>query len=190
MRLGYARCSTDGQNNVIQIQRLRAAGCDPIFEDQAVSGKGGKRRQLERCLRALHSGDVLVVTSLDRLGRNLAELIYLIDKMRAASVGFQSLSESIDTTTPQGVLTFHLMGALAQFERSLINERTSAGRTAALARGVRFGRPYALSPEQINHAIELAAGGTRVEDIANLLGCSRSSAYRALRVAAARLGAP
>src|SRR5258708_7217817 len=190
MQLGYARCSTDGQSNVIQIDRLRAAGCDPIFEDHGVSGAGCKRRQLTRCMEALHSGDVLIVCSLDRLGRSLAELIQLIYALRVRSIGFQSLSELIDTTTPQGVLTFHLMGALAQFERSLINERTNAGRVAAKARGVRFGRPFALSPEQINHAIELAAGGTRVVDVAKLLGCSRSAAYRALRVVAAKVHAP
>src|SRR5258708_38310388 len=137
MQLGYARCSTDGQSNVIQIDRLRAAGCDPIFEDHGVSGAGGKRRQLTRCMEALHSGDVLIVCSLDRLGRSLAELIQLIDALRVRSIGFQALSESIDTTTPQGVLTFHLMCALAQFERGLINERTKAAPGAPKARAGR-----------------------------------------------------
>jgi DNA invertase Pin-like site-specific DNA recombinase len=183
MRIGYARCSTADQSTAIQRARLEAAGCERVYQDFGVSGVA-RRRALERCLAALTAGDVLIVCSLDRLGRSLAQLIATIDELRRASVGFQSISEQIDTTTAQGTLVFHLLGALAQFERALIAERTFAGRQAAKERGVKFGRPRALSAEQLAHALELAAGGTRVAEVAKLLGCSRSSAYRALRGAA------
>jgi DNA invertase Pin-like site-specific DNA recombinase len=184
MRLGYARSSTDDQSTDIQVDRLQRAGCDCIYQDEGVSGVAPKRRALEKCLTALERGDVLVVCSLDRLGRSLAQLITTIERLRLTGVHFESLSESINTGTPQGVLMFHVLGALAQFERAIIAERTFAGRVAAKQRGVKFGRPHVLNAEQVAHAVELVAGGATAPDVAKLLGCSRSSAYRALRGAA------
>jgi DNA invertase Pin-like site-specific DNA recombinase len=128
----------------------------------------------------LQRGDVLVVWKLDRLGRSLSHLLELADELRLHGIGFASLSEQIDTTTPQGTLVFHLMGALAQFERSLIAERTGAGREAARKRGVRFGRPTKLSSQQARHAMELRADGKAVPDIAALLNVSRYTVCRAL----------
>jgi len=181
MKIGYARVSTDEQKPAMQTDALRAAGCDRTFTDKGVSGIATTRPQLDRCLKALKPGDVLVVWKLDRLGRSLAHLIELIEELRRRDVGFQSLSESIDSTTPHGVLIFHVMGALAQFERSLIAERTAAGRLAALKRGVRFGRPVKLTPQQAKHARELRAGGTTIPDIAGLLGVHRGTIYRVLQ---------
>jgi DNA invertase Pin-like site-specific DNA recombinase len=180
MRVGYARVSTDDQNPALQTDSLRKAGCKTIFTDKGVSGAAIKRPQLDRCLKALQSGDVLTVWKLDRLGRSLAHLLELADELRSRGIGFASLSEHIDTTTPQGTLVFHLMGALAQFERSLIAERTAAGRAAARKRGVRFGRPAKLSPQQTRHAMELRSDGKAVPDIASLLNVSRYTVYRAL----------
>jgi len=180
MKVGYARVSTDEQNPALQIDALRKAGCDKVFTDKGVSGAAITRPQLDRCLRALKPGDVLAVWKLDRLGRNLAHLIETIEALRARGVGFQSLSEAIDTTSAQGKLLLHMLGALAEFERSLIAERTAAGRAAAAKRGVKFGRPTKLSHQQAIHARELRAGGKTVPDIAGLLGVSRYTVYRTL----------
>jgi len=186
MKVGYARVSTDEQTTALQIDALKVAGCERIFQDKGVSGTVAKRHQLDRCLKSLQPGDVLVVWKLDRLGRSLAHLIETIDALRVRDVGFQSLSESIDTTTPHGTLVFHLMGALAQFERSLIAERTAAGRAAAKKRGVRFGRPRRLTDQQIAHAAKLANDGIAVPEIAHLLSVSRATAYRILAVSGAQ----
>jgi DNA invertase Pin-like site-specific DNA recombinase len=118
MKVGYARVSKPA----LQTDALRRAGCKTIFTDKGVSGAAIKRPQLDRCLKQLQRDDVLVVWKLDRLGRSLAHLLELADELRSRGIGFASLSEHIDTTTPQGTLVFHLMGALAQFERSLIAE--------------------------------------------------------------------
>ncbi len=180
MRIGYARVSTDGQDTALQVDALKAAGCGRIYQDKGISGAVTKRPQLDGCLKALKSGDVLVVWKLDRLGRSLGHLIETIDVLRARGVGFKSLSEAIDTTTPQGTLVFHLMGALAQFERSLIAERTAAGRVAAKKRGVRFGRPRSLTDQQIAHARQQVESGMPVPEVADLLGVGRATVYRHL----------
>src|SRR5258706_3931262 len=180
MKVGYARVSTDDQKPTLQTDALHATGCERIFTDKGVSGTATTRPQLDRCLTALKPGDVLVVWKLDRLGRNLAHLIETIDALRVRGVGFQSLSEAIDTTSAQGKLLLHMLGALAEFERSLIAERTTAGRAAAAKRGVRFGRAVKLNTQQAKHARELRAGGKAVPDIAGLLGVSRYTVYRSL----------
>jgi len=180
LKVGYARVSTDGQDTALQIDALKAAGCQRIYQDRGVSGVAVKRPQLAKCLRSLQPGDVLIVWKLDRLGRSLSHLLELAHELRDRGVGFSSLSEALDTTTPHGVLIFQIMGALAQFERSLITERTAAGRAAAKRRGVRFGRPRRLTDQQITHATKLADEGTAVPEIAHLLGVSRATAYRVL----------
>lgn len=179
-KIGYARVSTGDQTPALQIDALKDAGCDPIFTDHGVSGVATKRPQLDKCLNALKAGDTLVVWRLDRLGRSLRHLLELTEELRKRDVGFTSLSESLDTTSPQGMLILSVMGALAQFERSLIAERTAAGRASARKRGVTFGRPRKLNEQQVGHAHKLAEEGKLPTDIGRLLGVSRATAYRVL----------
>jgi DNA invertase Pin-like site-specific DNA recombinase len=157
MKVGYARVSTEEQNLDLQSRALKAAGCDMLFEDQGVSGASFSRPGLTSMLAQLRSGDVLVVWRLDRLGRSLRRLIELIEGLNAKGVQFQSLTEAIDTTSCSGVLVFHMLAALAQFERSLIGERTRAGMHAARDRGRKLGRRPVLTPEQKAMALELLA---------------------------------
>ena len=127
MKVGYARVSTQEQNLDLQIKALNDAGCDKVFRDKGISGVQNNRPQLKKALKAVQSGDVLVVWKLDRLGRSLGHLIETASELKQRGIGFASISESIDTTTPGGKLFFHMMGALAEFERDLIDERTKAG---------------------------------------------------------------
>jgi DNA invertase Pin-like site-specific DNA recombinase len=159
MKIGYARVSTDEQNLDLQKQALRAAGCRHIIEDPGLSGADRSRPRLNEALSKLKKGDVLVVWKLDRLGRSLAHLIELIDTIGKQGAGFASLTESIDTTTAGGRLVFHMMGALAEFERELIRERTTSGMQAAKRRGKHVGRPFKLTRQKIEHARELIASG-------------------------------
>ncbi len=152
MKIGYARISTQEQNLGLQIDALTAAGCEKLFNDEGVSGACVSRPALDNALRTLKPGDVLVTWKLDRLGRSLAHLIQLIGEFDERGIGFQSLSECIDTTTAGGRLYFHMMGALAEFERSLISERTKAGLMAARKRGAIVGRPSKLTDAQIDFA--------------------------------------
>lgn len=143
MKIGYARVSTGEQNPALQFDALSQAGCERIFTDSA-SGASLDRPELGKALSELRSGDTLVTWKLDRLGRSLAHLIILITQLDARGVAFRSLSEAIDTGTASGRLLFHVMGALAEFERALISERTRAGMAAARARGRVIGRPPKL----------------------------------------------
>lgn len=155
MIIGYARVSTDDQNLDLQMDALSRAGCARIFTDQGVSGATIEREGLSQAIAAVGKGDVLVVWKLDRLGRSLSFLISLIEKLRNDGAGFESLSDGIDTTAAGGKLVFHIMGALAEFERGLISERSKAGMQAARKRGKHIGRPVKLSREQINHAAQM-----------------------------------
>jgi len=159
MKIGYARVSTDEQNLALQLDALKAAGCDHVFTDQGVSGAVVERNGLSQAIQAVGAGDVLVVWKLDRLGRSMAFLVSLIEKLRRDGAGFQSLTDGIDTTSAAGKLVFHIMGALAEFERSLIAERTRAGMAAARLRGKHVGRPRRLTVQQIAHARELIDSG-------------------------------
>lgn len=184
MKIGYARVSTDEQNLDLQRQALEAAGCDAVYEDQGVSGAAAERQGLAEALAKVGPGDVLVVWKLDRLGRSLAHLIHVIDGLGKAGAGFVSLSESIDTTTAGGRLIFHMMGALAEFERSLIGERTSAGMQAAKRRGKHVGRPRALTAHQIAHARTLIEAGQETRaGVAELFGVDVATLRRALQKA-------
>src|SRR3989337_1670840 len=149
MNYGYARISTDEQNLNLQLDALEHAGCEKIFKDEGASGAATNRPGLDEALSDLQTGDVLTVWRLDRLGRSLPHLITVIEELQSKGVGFKSLSESIDTTTAGGKLTFPIFGALAEFERSLIRERTMAGLSAARARGKKGGRPNALEPQKM-----------------------------------------
>jgi len=190
--LGYARVSKSEQNPDLQVDELTAAGCWKVWTDHA-SGALDRRPQLDAVLEQLRPGDTLVVWRLDRLGRSLRHLIDVVTGLDERGVGFRSLRESIDTTTAGGRLVFHLFGALAQFEREIIWDRTVAGLTAARARGRVGGRPSKLSTEQRRQARKMYdERELTVEQIAAVLGVSRTSIYRALGTTTtpARPGAP
>ncbi len=177
--IGYARVSTQDQTTAPQLDALRAAGCAEIHEDR-VSGSVVQRPGLDAALASLEAGDVLVVWRLDRLGRSLAHLVELVAGLEARRVAFRSLSDAIDTTSAGGRLVFHIMASLAEFERTLIAERTRAGLAAARARGSMVGRRPALTPAQLAHARMLVDRGQSVSAVARSLGCGRSTLYRAM----------
>ncbi|MCE0488140.1 recombinase family protein [Ornithinimicrobium sediminis] len=178
--LGYARVSTLEQDEALQVDALTAAGCGRIFVDKA-SGSLQHRPQLDALLEHLRPGDTVVVWRLDRLGRSLRHLIDTIQDLQARGVAFRSLTESIDTSTPGGRLFFHVFGALAEFERDLIRERTHAGLAAARARGRKGGRPTVWTPEKLQVAQQMYDSGQHAITIARVLGVSRASVYRALQ---------
>ena len=180
MLIGYARVSTDDQRLDLQLDALEQAGCEAIFKD-VISGAKSERPGLQDAFSHLRKGDKLVVWKLDRLGRSLGHLIGTMNALDQRGVGFQSLQESIDTTTSGGKLIFHLFGALAEFERDLIRDRTQASLTAARARGRSGGRPKAMNAKQIAMAKSLRADpNNSVQDICDTLGVSRSTLYRYL----------
>ena len=182
MQIGYARVSTDDQTLDLQLDALTKAGCARIFRD-TVSGATAERRGLREALDHLRAGDTLVVWRLDRLGRSLRHLIDTMTTLEQRGVGFRSLTEAIDTTTSGGKLIFHIFGALAEFERDLIRERTHAGLAAARARGRLGGRPKKLAdPKQLELARTLYDGGqTDIDTICATLGISRATLYRYLK---------
>ena len=178
--LGYARVSTSEQNASLQLDALRSAGCIKVFTDKA-SGSLDRRPQLDRLLDQLRPGDTIVVWRLDRLGRSLKHLIHVVEDLAEMKVGFRSLTEGMDTTTSGGKLVFSIFGALAEFERSLIRERTMAGLAAARSRGRVGGRPPVMTPEKIKVARDLyRARDLTVEEIAKTIGVSRKTVYRHL----------
>lgn len=179
MKIGYARVSTNDQNLDLQTTALESAGCERLFSEK-VSAAYAKRPELAKCLKALDTGDTLVVWKMDRLGRSLSELLGLLEALNKRGVAFQSLTESIDTTTATGRAMFQMIGILAELERSLIGERTKAGREAAKARGVKMGRKTKLTPQQIEHAHKLLDSGEHHDKIAKSLGVSRRTLYRGL----------
>ncbi len=181
MKIGYARVSTDDQNLDLQRTALEAAGCERVFEDLGISGANFARPGLAAALAALGPGDVLAVWKLDRLGRSLGQLITMIDRLGKSGAGFQSLSEAIDTTTAGGRLVFHVMGALAEFERALIGERTKAGMQAAKRRGKAVGRPRKLTAHQLDYARALLTTGKETRaGVAELFGVDVATLRRAL----------
>ena len=151
MLIGYARVSTQDQHPDLQLDALRAAGCEQVFHEK-MTGKLAERPELEACLRTLRQGDTLVVWKLDRLGRSLKHLVEIIHALEQRGVAFRSLTESIDTASAGGKLIFHIFGALAEFEHSLIRERTMAGLSAARARGRLGGRKAKLSAADVRKA--------------------------------------
>ena len=149
--VGYARVSTIDQDPALQLDALASAGCGKVFEDRA-SGARADRAGLRSALEYVRDGDVLIVWKLDRLGRSLPHLIETVTTLEKRGVGFRSITEAIDTTTPGGRLVFHLFGALGQFERDLIQERTRAGLAAAAARGRKGGRKPVVTSEKLERA--------------------------------------
>lgn len=179
--LGYARVSTTEQDLALQLDALEAAGCYRVFRDIA-SGAKTARPDLDKLLDQIRPGDTLVVWKLDRLGRSLPHLVEVVNGLRDRGVHFRSLQESLDTSTAAGKLLFHLMAALAEFERDLIRERTNAGLAAARARGRKGGRPKALTPLQAMLARQMWEMREHpIAEIAGTLGVSRATIYRAIR---------
>ena len=178
--IGYARVSTKDQFLDRQITALTEAGCIRIFADKK-SGKNVEREELWKAHDYLREGDTLVVPSLDRLGRSLQDLIAIVAGLRKRGIGFRSLKEALDTTTPGGRLVFHVFAALAEFIREVIIERTNEGLAAAKARGQRLGRPSAMTPERVGRARALLTQpDAAISSIARLLGVSRSTIYKYL----------
>lgn len=153
MKIGYARVSTEDQNLDLQLSALSRAGCDDIVSDHGISGSRFDRHGLQDVLSRLQSGDTLVVWRLDRLGRSLSHLVGIVGDLGRRNVEFVSLTESLDTRSPTGMLMFHMIAALAEFERALISERTRAGMAAAKARGAKIGRPRRKLVEACDKAI-------------------------------------
>lgn len=177
--VGYARVSTDGQDTALQLDALRKAKCKPIHEDKA-SGAKADRPGLAKALDELKGGDTLVVWKLDRLGRSMKHLIEIVNGLEARGVAFRTITEKIDSKTPQGVLFFHLFGALAQFERDLIRERTRAGLDAAAARGRRGGRHAVVTPDKLAKAKRHLADGLNVREAAGRVKVGKTALYAAL----------
>ena len=179
MKIGYCRVSTDDQHPDLQLAALKRAECKRIFTDKA-SGAHVTLPELTKCIQALNAGDTLIVWKLDRLGRSLRGLIGRLDDLKARGAAFRSLTEAIDTAIPTGRAMWQMVGILAELERSLIQERTKAGRAAAQARGVKMGRKPLLTTQQVAHARKLREQGESPDDIARSLKVSRRTLYRAL----------
>ena len=180
-RIGYARVSTTDQDLALQRDALAAAACDPVFEDRA-SGAKADRPGLAQALAYARTGDVLVVWKLDRLGRSMSHLIDTVRDLEGRGVGLRSLTEQIDTTTPGGRLIFHVFGALGQFERDLIRERTRAGLKAAEARGRRGGRKPVVTEEKLRRPRELIAKGLTAREAAARIRVGKTALYKALQL--------
>jgi DNA invertase Pin-like site-specific DNA recombinase len=178
MIIGYARCSTDQQDYTGQVEALRAAGAERVFAEKE-SGARADRPQLARALAKLSHGDVLVVCKLDRLARSLKDLLVTLDTVTGAGAGFKVLdTPALDTTSPYGQLLLNVLGALAQFERTLIISRTTEGRKRAQAKGVKFGRKLALNAYQREEALMRRAQGEDLRSIARTFGVSHSTISR------------
>ena len=181
MKIGYARVSTGLQNLDLQEDRLNQYGCEKIFSDH-MSGSKSKRPGLDKAIEFARSGDTIVVWRLDRLGRNMEDLITLVNELNERGVSFHSLEENItmDKSSSTGQLLFHLFAAFAEFERNLILERSSAGRIAARARGRYGGRPEKLNKQDLNLLKTLYDNGTPIKTIAEQWQVSRTTIYRYL----------
>ena len=174
MLIGYARVSTIDQNLDLQLDALTRAGCEKVFKDEGISGAKAKRPGLEQTLKTLKRGDHLIVWKLARLGRSLRHLIDLITSFEEKGIGFTSISDGIDTTTPIGKLFFHLSGACAEYERNINSERTKAGMAAAKARGVKMGRPRKPDDHQQQEIAKFDS--ERLDATARALGADNSVA--------------
>jgi DNA invertase Pin-like site-specific DNA recombinase len=187
MLIGYMRVSTDGDRQVLDLQRdaLLATGVDErhLFEDRS-TGSRDDRTGLAKALAFLKPGDCLVVWKLDRLGRSLSHLLAIVNKLKDCGIAFRSLTEQMDTTTPQGEFLFHVFGALAQFERSLIQERVRAGLAAARRRGRRGGRPVAIDMEKMAAVVAALEGGATKAAVCRTFAIRRSTLIDSL----ARIG--
>ena len=180
MQYGYARVSTEDPNPDIQLAALKKAGCKKLFKDE-VTGAHVYRPALARCLKALKTGDTLIVWKLDRLDRGLRGLVHMLDDFKQRGIRFKSLAEAIDTETPRGRIMWQMIGVLAELERSLVTERTRAGVKAAQRRGVKFGRKLKLTPDRLAHARKMINLGKTPTEAAKIIGIGRTTLYRALQ---------
>ena len=185
MNIGYARISTTDQNLDLQVDELKKAGCERIFQDIA-SGAKSDRKGLKEAIEFARSGDVIVCWKLDRVGRSLRDLIETINTLKDRGIGFRCLTQPVDTTTSAGMLVFQIFGAMAEFERSLIRERTQAGLLASRARGRLGGRPKLDNSQRIEIAASLYRDGkVSVAEICKNLKISKATFYRDLKAKAA-----
>ncbi|MDT0618315.1 recombinase family protein [Salinisphaera sp. P385] len=181
MLIGYARVSTVDQRPELQLDALRAAGCEQVFEDR-ISGATRERPQLATCLQTLRRGDTLVVWRLDRLGRSLKDLVSIVTELDSRGVGFQSVTEAIDTSTSSGRLVFHIFASLAEFERSIIQERTRAGLAAARARGRKGGRNPKMTLADVRKASAMLRDPNMTKaEVAEHFGVSRMTLNASLK---------
>ena len=183
MRFGYARVSTREQNLDHQLDALHAAGCGKVFSDKA-SGKLARRPEWDRLLEQLRAGDQIVITRLDRAGRSVAHLVELAAELDRRQVSLVVLSQGIDTSTPAGRLTFHILASLGEFVADLIAENTREGLAAAAARGRHGGRPSVMTPGKLAVARQLAHDGVSPTEIAATIGVGRATVYRHLQASA------
>lgn len=182
MNIGYCRVSTQDQNLELQLDELKKAGCEKIFQDVA-SGSKDERKGLLEAMAFAREGDCIVIWKLDRLSRSLRHLIDTVNQLKERKVGLRVLTQNLDTTTPSGTLVFHIFGALAEFERLLIKERTNAGLASARARGRVGGRPKAMDEKKIQIARSLHADGrTNISEICETLNVSKATLYRCLKL--------
>lgn len=178
MLLGLARCSTEGQDHALQIDALKKAGVERIYQE-TISGTSDHRVGLKQLLNDLREGDVVIVYSLSRLARSTRQLLDLSDEFRRRGIGLRSITEAIDTSTPQGRFFFIIMAAIAELEASILRERTKAGLLAAKARGRTGGRPRALVGSKVDMARTLLASGEMsVQEVARNVGVSPGTIYR------------
>ena len=191
MKIGYARVSTKDQNLDMQLEALREAGCEKVYQEKA-SGSRADRPELSKLLANLRQGDVLVIWKLDRLGRTLKHLVALVEELLQKGVGLHSLNDPVDTTSAHGRLTFNIFASLAEFEREVIRERTMAGLSAARARGRVGGRPKGLSAEAERTSYAAAAlykdKELSVQEICDKLDISKATLYRYLRHRGVEIG--
>jgi DNA invertase Pin-like site-specific DNA recombinase len=180
MLVGYARVSTSEQDLSLQLDALKRAECERIFQDKA-SGSHTNRPGLQEALSYMRQGDVLVVWKLDRIARSLKHLLEIVAQLEESGIEFKSIQEQINTTTSHGRFFFNVMGALAQMERELIIERTQAGLAAARARGRLGGRPRKVDDARLSMAKELIQVGKSINEVAELIGVHRSTLYRRLK---------
>jgi len=184
MNTGYARISSSDQSLDLQLDALKKAGCERIFSD-VISGAKTERTGLQEAMQFLRAGDTLTVWKLDRLGRSLNHLIEIVTDLNKKGIGFRCITQNLDTTTPSGMMIFHVFGAMAEFERELIRERTQAGLKAARSRGRLGGRPKAMDDKTAKMALTLHKDGkTPIAEICRTLKVSRATFYRNLKAAA------
>lgn len=180
MKIGYARVSTTGQSLEVQLEKLKAYGCEKLYQEKQ-TGATSEREELKKALEFVREGDVFIITKLDRLARSVADLTQITKTLQKKGVEFVVLDQNIDTSTPTGRLLFHMLGAIGEFERELILERASEGVSRAKAQGVKFGRKPKLSPtelEQFRVEWNNPPEGTSKADVAKKWGVSRASGYR------------
>jgi DNA invertase Pin-like site-specific DNA recombinase len=173
--LGYARVSTPDQSTDLQVEELKRAGCDSVITDDGISGATTHRPGLKRALESLKSGDTLVVWKLDRLGRSLADLISILDRLKADGIEFKSINEAIDTRSSVGRMMWQIIGAFAEYERSVIRDRVAAGQKRAKEQGVKFGRPQKLSQLQLVEIMRMRSEGKTLNQICAIFSIGRST---------------